>query len=108
MVPATLRAEDGSVLAIVDLSPENEGPVLVVSRVVSGNGNLLLHYFGGRGRAVRVEAGEATIEGTLATRWLGRKRLWLVRLPSPLPPGALEPVESREEAAGPAVASPAR
>ncbi len=96
---ATLRAGDGSVLATVELSPQDDGPVLVVGRVIRGNGNLLMHYFGGGGRAVRVEAAEATLDGTLATRWLGSKRLWLVRLPSPVTPGVIEPVESREEAA---------
>lgn len=105
MVSATLRAEDGVVLATVVLSDEDDGPVLVVSRVIRGNGNLLMYYFGGGGRAVRVEAGEATLDGTLATKWLGGKRLWLVRLAAPVTPGVLEPVESREEVAGSAVAA---
>ncbi len=83
MVFATLRADDGGVLATVDIGPQDEGPVLLVSRVVHGQGDLLMHYFAGGVRAVRVEVGDAAIEGTLATRWLGRKRLWLVRLAAP-------------------------
>jgi len=101
---ATLRAEDGRALATVALSPESEGLVLVVSRVVSGNGPLLMHYFAGGVRAVLVEEGDAVVAGTLATRWIGNRRLWLVRIASPVAAGVFEQAESGEDAAGPGVA----
>ena len=101
MVSATISRDDGTPLATVALGPDGDGPVLVVSRVITGNGNLLMHYFGGGGGAVRVEAGEATLEGTLATKWLGRKRLWLIRLAAPVPPGVLDPADAAADTADP-------
>ncbi|MBI5949691.1 MAG: hypothetical protein HY875_16250 [Chloroflexi bacterium] len=105
MASATISSADGTLLATVALNAEGDGPVLVVSRVIAGQGNLLMHYFGEGARAVRVETGDATIEGTLATKWLGRKRLWLIRLAAPVPPGVPGPAEAHAEGGEPAVAA---
>jgi len=87
---AAIFADDELELARGTARTTADGAVLVFDRVLEGKGRLLRYYFGEGRRAVRVEAGGATVRGTLQTRWLDQQRIWLVRVRNPVP-AATEP-----------------
>ena len=95
----TILDDDGEELATcVELF---EGPRgLLVTRVLSGKGRLLTHYFARGSRSVQLEFGMFRLSGLLETAWRDGEREWRVRLePASRLPGYLPSASRRRTSA---------
>jgi len=75
-----VREPNGDALALACSAVDVSGQAVVLDRVTSGKGRLLLYYFGEGNRAVILEMGNYRLRGRLRTAWQAGERRWGVQL----------------------------